>query len=59
MKIMLKLKINENKNAIQFTFKKWATKEHEFQTAFDLSTAKNISKELIRLIKELKILQDE
>lgn len=45
---------NEKKDAIQFVFTDFFTKERQFTTTFDLNTSKEIGEDLIKLVNEIE-----
>lgn len=51
---MLALVPNENKSAIQFIFSDFFTEEKQYVTAFDLDQAKEIGKDLVKVVTEIQ-----
>ena len=51
---MLELIPNEKKSAIQMLFSDYFTNKQQFVTAFALEDAKEIGKQMIKLVKELE-----
>ena len=49
---MLQIEYSEEKKSINLIFKDYFSNEFQFQTAFDMTTAKEIAEDILKKVKE-------